>query len=335
MPAPLNVTAYTGGENVSSARFRVRQYVRPLANFGVSLDERWPALTSYPPRAKFLRPAWFAATLAQRLAQVTAARGSDAVLFQKELVSTLPTLEGLVRRPCLVDIDDSIHLFRDGWAARRLAALADIVIVGNEWLADVWRQWSGAVEVLPTAIDTERHALSPLPRKPVIGWIGLGSNLHYLTAIAPALARVVERFPETTIAVCSDKKPNLLGLPISYVPWSADAEAPFLSSISIGIMPLSDGLWERGKCAFKMLQYMSTGRPCVVSPAFMNAKILREGDVGLSAVTCEEWTEALCSLLSDRAAAQEMGQAGRKLAVENYSVNVLAPRFAAQLRRLA
>lgn len=333
-PTPLNVTAYTGGENVSSARFRVRQYVGPLARFGVRLDERWPALTSYPPRAKFLRPAWFAATLAQRLAQVTAARSSDAVLFQKELVSTLPTLEGLVRRPCVVDIDDSIHLFRDGWAAKRLASVADIVIVGNEWLAEVWGQWSQAVEVLPTAIDTERHALSPMPHSPVIGWIGLGSNLHYLTAIAPALARVVERFPDTVIAVCSDRKPDLPDLPVSYVPWSAEAEAPFLSSISIGVMPLADGLWERGKCAFKMLQYMSCGRPCVVSPAFMNAQILREADVGLSAVTCNEWTEALCSLLSDRDAARKMGEAGRKLAVENYSVDVLAPRFAAQLRRL-
>jgi hypothetical protein len=132
----------------------------------------------------------------------------------------------------MVDIDDSIHLFRDEWAAKRLAAVADIVIVGNEWLAEVWGQWSQAVEVLPTAIDTERHALSLMPRSPVIGWIGLGSNLHYLIAIAPALARVVERFPDAVIAVCSDRKPNLPGLPVSYVPWSADAEAPFLSSIS-------------------------------------------------------------------------------------------------------
>jgi glycosyltransferase involved in cell wall biosynthesis len=208
-------------------------------------------------------------------------------------------------------------------------------VVGNEWLAEVWRQWSSEVDVLPTAIDTERYTSSPSPLHPVIGWIGIGSNLHYLKAIAPALARVVERFPETTIAVCSDEPPNLPDLPISYVPWSVDAETEFLSSISIGIMPLADGLWERGKCAFKMLQYMATGRPCVVSPAFMNAQILREAEVGLSAVTIDEWAEALCSLLSDRDAAEKMGKAGRRLAVENYSVDVLAPRFAAQIRRLA
>ena len=334
MSHPLNVTAYTGGQHVSSARFRVRQYVRPLVEFGVSLDERWPALTAYPPRTRVFRPAWLAATLAQRLAQLAAARSSDVILFQKELISTLPTLEGFVRRPCLVDIDDSIHLFRDGWAARKLAALADTVIVGNEWLAEVWRQWSAAVAVLPTAIDTEKYRPSPLPSAPVIGWIGIGSNLRYLDAIAPALAGVVKRFPKTTIAVCSDERPKLPGLPVSYVPWSVAAEAPFLSSISIGIMPLADGLWERGKCAFKMLQYMAAGRPCVVSPAFMNAKILGQAEVGLSAVTNEEWTAALCSLLSDPDAAERMGETGRKLALEHYSVDVLAPRFAAQLRRL-
>jgi glycosyltransferase involved in cell wall biosynthesis len=335
VPKTLHVTAYTGGENVSSARFRVRQYVRPLAQFGVNLSERWPTLTAYPPRMRMLRPAWFAATFAQRLAQLSAARTSDAVLFQKELISTLPTIEGFIRRPCLVDIDDSIHLFRAGWAARRLGALADLVIVGNEWLAEVWRQWSSNIEVLPTAVDTEQYPLSPLPSSPVIGWIGIASNLHYLNAIVPALTRVVERFPETTIAVCSDERPRLPGLPVSYRPWSVGAEAPFLSSISIGIMPLTDGLWERGKCAFKMLQYMSAGRPCVVSPAFMNAEILGQAEVGLSAVTCEEWAEALCSLLSDPDAAKKMGEAGRKLAIESYSVNVLAPRLAAQLRRLA
>ena len=124
-------------------------------------------------------------------------------------------------------------------------------------------------------------------------------------------------------------------MPVTYTPWSVEAEEPFLASISIGVMPLADGLWEHGKCAFKMLQYMATGRPCVVSPAFMNAKILRQAEVGLSAVTIDEWTEALCSLLSDDGAAQRMGEAGRKLATERYSVDVLAPRLAAQLHRLA
>jgi glycosyltransferase involved in cell wall biosynthesis len=331
----LKIAAFTGGKNVSSARFRVRQYIQPAKNFGINLTEYWPLLSAYPPRRKLLRPAWFAATAGERLVHLAAARSCDGLLFQKELISTLPTLEGFGRRPSLVDIDDSIHLFRGGWAARKLAAIADVVVVGNDWLAEVWRRWAHEVEVLPTAIDTERYPLCPMPDGPVIGWIGIGSNLHYLMGIAPALEAVVHRFPGTKIAVCSDVRPKLPNLPVSYVPWSPDVEEPFLASISIGIMPLTNGPWEQGKCAFKMLQYMSSGRPCVVSPAFMNANILGQAQVGLSAVSIDDWTNALSDLLADRDEAQRMGKAGRKLAVEAYSVEALAPRFAAQLRRLA
>lgn len=331
---PVRVTAFTGGRNVAAARFRVRQYMRPLLGMGIELSERWPRFTAYPPHARVLRPAWLAATFAQRALQI-AADDADVVVFQRELISTLPTLERWVRRPCVVDIDDAIHLFRGGRPAKRLAELADIVIVGNDWLAETWRQWTPSVEVIPTAIDTDRHRASPLPDRPVIGWIGIGSNLPYLHAIAPALRRVVRRFPRTLIRICSDVRPDLSGLPVSYVPWSPEAEVPFLASISIGVMPLADGLWEQGKCAFKMLQYMSTARPCVVSPAFMNTQILREADVGLVAANLDKWAEAICDLIADPTAAQRMGVTGRKLAEERYSVNVLAPRFAAQLLRLA
>jgi glycosyltransferase involved in cell wall biosynthesis len=278
---------------------------------------------------------WFAATIAQRLAQVALERRADVVVLQKELISTVPTVEGFIRHPCLVDIDDAIHLFRGGRAARKLAAIADIVVVGNEWLAEVWRKWASAVEVIPTAIDTAVFSPSPLPMTPVIGWIGAGSNLPYLTKIAPALARVVQRYPKTVIAVCSDKRPDLPGLRVKYTPWSVETEGQFLSAISVGIMPLSDGQWEQGKCAFKMLQYMAAGRPCVVSPAFMNKRILRQSAVGLAAVTEDDWVNALCGMISEPKAAEQMGRAGRELAVKEYSVDVLASRFAAQLRKIA
>jgi glycosyltransferase involved in cell wall biosynthesis len=335
MSSLVRVTAFTGGQNVAAARFRIRQYVQPLSTLGIEITERWPSFTAYPPASRLLRPAWFAATMAQRCAQIRPANRSDVVIFQRELVSTLATMEGRIRRRRLVDIDDAIHLFRGGRAARKLAELADTVIVGNDWLAEVWRQWSPSVTVIPTAIDTDRYPVSPFPDRPVIGWIGAGFNLPYLNAIAPAFHRIVQRFPRTAIAVCSNAPPDLPGLPVVFTPWSEASEAPFLASISIGVMPLADGPWENGKCAFKMLQYMSAGRPCVVSPAFMNAKILSEADVGLAAVTLDEWEEAICSLIADGDSARQMGNAGRKLAVARYSVSVVAPQLAAQLHRLA
>jgi glycosyltransferase involved in cell wall biosynthesis len=337
-PRRLRVAAFTGGAAMASARFRVRQYIGPLAHYGITVRERWPGLGSHPPRSRALRPIWLAGTLAQRLPQLAAGWCADITLLQRELVSTLSTIEGWTQRPRIVDIDDAVQLHRDGRATRRLATLADLVVVGNGWLAEIWRRWNPAVEILPTAVDTDLYCAAPLPERPTIGWIGSAANLSYLAGIAPALARVVRRFPDTTIAVCADEPPDLPGLPglpVRYVPWSAGIEADFLESITVGIMPLANGPWERGKCSFKMLQYMAAGRPCVVSPVGMNNDLLRQGELGLAAITLDQWTEALCSLIADSGMAQQMGAAGRALVVESYSVRALAPRLAELLHRLA
>jgi glycosyltransferase involved in cell wall biosynthesis len=332
---PLHVAAFTGGMAVAPARFRVRQYITPLAHLGIAVHEHWPRLGAFPPRQTVLRPAWLVGTLAERLPQLAAGWRADVTLLQREMVSTLASLEGWTRRPRLVDIDDAVHLYRGGWAAQRLARLADLVVVGNSWLAEIWDRWNPAVEILPTPVDTDHYTLRPAPQRPVIGWIGSAGNLRYLATIAPALERVVRRFPETRIAVCCDRPPDLPSLPVDYVPWSAAAEADFLAAITIGVMPLADGPWERGKCSFKMLQYMAAGRPCVASPVGMNRELLDAAEIGRAAATTEDWTEALSGLIADRAAAERMGMAGRDLAVARYSVVALAPRLAALLRRLA
>ena len=331
----LRVAAFTGGRLVPPARLRVRQYISPLAQLGIAIEERWPGLGAFPPRRQVLRPAWLAGTMAQRLPHIAAGWRADVTLLQREMASTLPSLEGLTRRPRVVDIDDAVHLYRGGVAARRLARLADLVVVGNRWLAEIWRQWNPAVEILPTPVDTDAIAVRPFPERPAIGWIGSAGNLHYLTAIAPALERIISRFPGTEIAVCCDRPPELPGLPVRYVPWSEEAEADFLASITVGLMPLADGPWERGKCSFKMLQYMAAGRPCVASPVGMNSELLAEAEIGHAATTLDEWSEALSSLLAEREAAEHVGAVGRALAVKRYSVTALAPQLAALLHRVA
>ena len=151
----------------------------------------------------------------------------------------------------------------------------------------------------------------------------------------PALAGIVRRFPQAAIAVCSERPPKLAGLPVRYVPWSRAAENDFLASLTVGLMPLEDGPWERGKCSFKMLQYMAAGRPCVVSPVGMNRDVLAQGEIGLAAVTHAEWVEAISSILADRSGAVQLGAAGRALAQQQYSLTVLAPRLAQLIPGLA
>ncbi len=331
--APVRVAAFTGGTKASSARFRVRQYIPALAKEGVEVIELGPSLGSYPPEKRWQRPAWGFGALAQRLPQICAGWAADVTLLHREMISTLYTLESLTRRPRVIDVDDAIHLFRNGWAAKRLAERADLVIVGNNWLAEAWGRWHAKVEILPTPVDTGSYHVQPLPGAPSIGWIGSSGNLRYLEAIAPALAEVARRFPAVSIAVCSERPPRLPGLPVRYVPWSAAVEDEFLGSLTIGIMPLSDGPWERGKCSFKMLQYMAAGRPCVASPVGMNGDVLGQGEVGLAATTQDEWIAALSSLLADRRATETLGLAGRALVENRYSLSVLAPRWAGIFRR--
>ncbi|MBV8778045.1 MAG: glycosyltransferase family 4 protein [Alphaproteobacteria bacterium] len=334
-PLRLRVAAYTGGRNQPAARTRVRQYIPTLARLGIEVTEHWPHLEAFPPRRRVLRPPWLVGSLIERLPQIVAGRAADISFFQRELISTLPSLERLTRRPRVIDVDDAIHLHRGGAAARHLARLADLVLAGNAWLAEIWRGLNPAVEILPTPVDTGFYRVRPAADRPAIGWIGTSGNLPYLAGIAPALAQVCARFPGVTIAVCSDRPPDLGRLPVRFVKWRPEIESDFLGSLTIGVMPLIDGPWERGKCSFKMLQYMAAGRPCVVSPVGMNAELLREAELGLAADDIEQWAEALSSLLADRDAAARMGNAGRALAEKRYSVAALAPRLAELLRRVA
>jgi glycosyltransferase involved in cell wall biosynthesis len=331
----VSVFAFTGGEMAIAARFRVRQYIPLLARQGVDIVELSSRLGSYPPERHWQRPAWLVGSLADRVPDILKGWAADVTLLQREMISTLYTFEGFTQRPRLVDVDDAIHLFRNGWAAKRLARSADLVVVGNDYLAEFWSKWNSMVEILPTAVDTNLYTVRPLPERRCIGWIGSFGNLRYLEIIAPALAEVVHRFPDVSIAVCSNRPPKLDGLPLNYVPWSIEAEDDFLASLTVGLMPLEDGPWERGKCSLKMLQYMAAGRPCVASPVGMNKDILAQSEIGLAASSEAEWVEAISTLLIDPLAAEQLGAAGRALAYSRYSVEALTPRLARVLRGLA
>ena len=334
----IDVAAFTGGWNVPSAKFRVRQYVDPLARHGVRVREHAAALGVYPPATAAWRPFWAAGTLAARLPSILRARRTDVTLLQREMLSTFVTLEPLTRAPRVLDVDDAIWLGRDGRAARRLAELSDLVICGNAYIAEHFSAWTVRTALLPTAVDTDRYTANvrqvqesePL----VIGWMGTSSNFPYLQRIDRALAAVLNARRDARVLIVSDRAPDLPSLPDgrwTFEPWSAEREVAALQSMAIGLMPLDDTPWARGKCSFKMLTYMACGVPVVVSPVGMNVDVLAEGAVGLAATSDGEWIDALVSLLDDRQARIAMGTAGRRVAEDRYSVQVVAPRLAALL----
>jgi glycosyltransferase involved in cell wall biosynthesis len=332
--SPLVVAAFTPGQDLPGSHFRVRQYLPALAQEGVSVTEYWTGLGAFPPRARWARPFWLAGTLAQRLPHLAKGWTADVSWVYREFVSTLATLEEFTRRPRVIDIDDSVHLFRDGRTARRLAGYADLVVVVNAYLADAWRKYTTSVEIFPMGIDTDRITVTPIPEKPVIGWIGSPSTSQYLKQIAPALQTIARRNPGFAIHICCAQPPDMPELPFVFVPWSAETEQSFLASLTVALLPLDDTPWELGKFSFKALQYMAAGRPCVLSPVGVNSELLAQADFAIAARTPEQWVDAISSLVTDRRAAEQLGKNGRALAVSKYSIAALAPRLAEIFRRL-
>lgn len=335
------MAAFTGGRAVPSARFRVRQLVPALRGLGVDVRE-WPApLGVFPPRARSLRPVWGVTTLAARLPGIAWSYRADVTLLQREMLSTFATLEPLTKRPRVLDVDDAIFLYRRGRFAERLARACDSVICGNDYLAERFRRWNDHVEVVATAVDTNRYAPAaarPDPQRAVIGWIGTSSNFAYLYQIEGALGRVLRECRGAKLSVVADRAPRFRSLAadrVEYRRWRPETEVGTLQATTVGIMPLADSSWERGKCSLKMLLYMACEVPVVVSPVGMNAEVLAKGTMGLGASSEDEWVDALVGLLADGGERERMGIVGRRVVREQYSVEMTAPRLAGHLRALA
>ena len=336
----MKVAAYTGGPNLPSARLRIRQYIRHLLRYDVEVREYTLRFGKSQPKRRICRAPWAVSTVIGRLTTMPLSHLADVTLFNRNAMPAFIPFEVLTKRPRVLDVDDAIWLSRGGHRCGPLAQACDVVICGNGFLADWFSQWNQNVCILPTAVDTD--VLVPNTRNeevpPVIGWTGTGQNLRYLYDIEKALAITLERFERSRLLIISDTVPTLSCIPadrVQFVRWSPSREATALRLLSIGIMPLANGDWERGKCSLKMLNYMACGVPTVVSPVGMNGEVLRLGNVGFAASTTDEWVEALTYLLGHLDAAKQIGDNGRSIAVQYFSVRRLTSKLAAILYRSA
>jgi len=339
MTGTIRVAAFSGGRLVPSARFRVRQYVQDLITHGVEVDEFMPATgTAYPPVGLADRLPWLASQLGQRLAQVRAARRYQLTVLQRQMISTINTFEWLTTRPRLLDVDDAIWLSARFGSVARLAARCDGVICGNRWLAEYFSRFNPAIHLVPTAVDTRlwQPAAAPnsTPRR-YIGWIGTSGNLPYLRELEPALQSILASVRDVDLLVVSDRAPEFLQLPASrvvYRPWSQANEIADIQAMSVGLMPLHDSEWARGKCSFKMLQYMACAVPAVVSPVGMNQEVAAQGGA-LLADGEKDWIDALLTLLTDEVARQELGSIARGVVEQHYATEVVASSLARVYRQ--
>ncbi len=342
MPHILLLTAYPP-DKVPAQRFRVEMFLPYLAQKGYSytysaaLSERGH-LYLYQPGLSPKKIASYAMGYIRRLSETSRAKEVDLVWVQREAILG-PTSYferwWAKRKPLVYDFDDSIWL-KDVSQANRLfawlkrpaktaeiIAVASVVTVCNAYLEAYVRQFHDRVLRIPTVIDTEKYPFLPPKERTevVIGWSGSYTTEKYLRTIEPVLLTLQKKYGSRVrfrfIGVPHYWPEGLLG---ESLPWRPETEVADLAEIDIGLMPLPDDPWTRGKCGLKALQYMALGRPAVVSPVSINCEIVQEGYNGYLADTPEAWIEKLSDLIENPENRRKMGLHARKTVEEHYSV---------------
>jgi glycosyltransferase involved in cell wall biosynthesis len=272
------------------------------------------------------------------------------VLHQIKLSALEARLFAAFSRRRVFDVDDAIYVRKprrlgdaaddSPWRKSKFAATCrwvDVVAAGNDVLAGVARTAAKAVAILPTSIDSARYmpTTATAADPPTIVWIGSPENLVYLEMIRPALARLAGRHPTLKMRVICSRFPDWPEVNIERVPWSSATEAQSLAAAHIGIMPLTDDEWARGKCAFKLLQYMAAALPCVASPIGANTEAVIDGFNGFHARSLDEWERNLESLIQSPELRARFGANGRAHVESRYSMRTYQARYSDLLLKLA
>jgi glycosyltransferase involved in cell wall biosynthesis len=339
--------ALWGPGRAAYQRYRVEQFVQFWRERGVETSQAWALDANTMPIfygqdltgkarvavAGALRRIWSTTRHVLR-------RDYDVVLVLREAFFLGgPWSEWIAARraPLIFDFDDAIWLPSISEGNRRFAALknagkvatlarmANTVIVGNSYLASWARKQNSNVQIVPTCVDTDRYVPRTASRghdQPiVIGWSGSAATVGHFKLIQPVLQRIRRKFGarvEFKLVGVPEFRNDALG--VRGEAWSAATEVHSLQSMDIGIMPLPDDEWSKGKCGLKALTYMSVGIPAIVSPVGVSHEIVADGVNGFAPPTDDEWVEALSQLILDEELRRKLGAAGRATVVERYSV---------------
>ncbi len=343
--------AFTHGAQDPAGRFRIGQYLPYLERAGwqVSLRPRRPAQPWITPfQHRLLQAGYCRAGLHirrwNRLHDIKQASRFDAVFLNRDLLEGKFEYEELLFRKnarVVFDFDDAIFLGQKANHIGRICKQAAWVIAGNEYLASFAREHTMRVSVIPTVIDTSLYPARPHPPTnslgPVrVGW--LGSSQSIADTLFPYLELLAKLQCELQFEFVVISKPRPVfpqtTLRWQFVEWSPQVETQIVSHFDIGIMPLVDNPFQRGKCGCKLLQYMAAFLPVVASPVGINPEITGNGTRGFAATTEAEWRAALATLIQDAARRQRMGLAGREFVELHYSLQRWFPELLSVIERV-
>lgn len=336
----IKIAALTSGLDTPSSRFRVRQHIHELSKHDIEVTEYVSPIPKYAAPPFFtsntllshslpVRFLWASLKIGARIPSVVKSRGADILWLERDFHPGFISLDPFLKKPFVLDVDDAVWLTKPFGVQtmKFLGNRAAVILAGNRYIADWFQRFSDRIEIVPTAVDTRR--MVPRPEKEFtrgrfpfrIGWTGTSSNFRYLYSIEKPLARFLKEHQTAEFWVVSDRRPEFDRISagkVKYIRWSPDVEFQILPQLDIGLMPLFDDPWSRGKCSFKMLQYMSAGIAVVVSPVGMNSEVLSLGSCGICARKESDWFDALSHLNHDRALCAACGSQGRKITEEYF-----------------
>jgi glycosyltransferase involved in cell wall biosynthesis len=349
VPYPLN--------SAPSQRYRFEQWRPFLQAEGIDMHlfpsaDQGLMRVLYEPGQLAAKATALAKAFCSSLVRLKSVRRYDVVLVHRAICIAGPALLERIlsffRRPVVFDFDDSIYRLHTSAANRwfgwlkfpgktaAICRLSSHITVGNAYLAHYARRHNPNVTIVPSSVDTDRYR--PTMRtgqreRPVVGWTGSSTSQTHLEMFAPVLRELASR-RHVEIRVLSDREPRLPHVPFSWHRWSPQTEAGEVGQMDIGIMPMPDDDWARGKCAFKALQYMAMGIPAVCSPVGANTEVVQHGVNGMLAASPEEWLIALETLIDDKDLRKRLGAAGRLTVEHKYSMRKSSALLAGVIRKV-
>lgn len=348
MNKSLRILALTRYKHLgSSSRVRFYQYFPFLDAQGVEIQNAPLLSDEYIRRLYSGQRADIASIIrayTRRVLWLLRSRTFDLLWIEKEILPWLPAwVEYFLSRkiPYVVDYDDAVFHRYENHQSRivrrflstkidRVMRYSSLVVAGNDYLAErAYRAGAKRVKVLPSVVDVEQYPIKETTKTGLnIGWIGSPATVAFLTSLDAALRKVFEHSSDVSLTLIGAGKIDpLSGIKKTILPWREETEIADLQTFDVGIMPLPDGPFERGKCGYKLVQYMASGLPVIASPIGVNKKIVEHEINGFLASTGEEWFNAIMQLKNNIDKRQQMGLTGRKKAEQSYNLHVTAPRL--------
>ena len=327
-----------------SQRFRFEQYLAFLKLNGYDYDFSFLLSPEddkifYSPGNTFKKGIIFLKCFLKRLKDVLRANEYDIIFIQREafMTGTVFFEKQFARSKAKVifDFDDSIWMqnvsdankrfsfLKDATKTSKIIALSDMIFAGNQYLSDYAKPFNNNIRIVPTTIDTVEYERMVLPKeeKICIGWSGSITTIQHFKFAVPALIKIKKKYGERIkIKVIGDANYKNDELDVVSMNWNKQDELKELSSFDIGIMPLPDDEWAKGKCGLKGLQYMALAIPTIMSPVGVNSEIIQSGVNGFLATTDDDFVNAISKLVDDEILRKQVCAAGRKTVVEKFSV---------------